>query len=129
MDRYRRAFLGGALAAFFSGALAVPLLSSAANAGEDPIPLIDVIVERTPPGAAFASRTDRMGYLTFKSLAPGTYILTDSHGKKAKIRHPGGPAHWRLVERMSKGTPVRTLIDASNLSSIPPRAGNVRRSK
>jgi hypothetical protein len=87
---------------------------SLAQRGEEPIPLIDVVVEKVPPGIASAARTDRNGYIIYKSLAAGNYIISDRHGNKASVRHPGGPAKWRLVGGIKKRGPVWTLVDESD---------------
>jgi len=114
MNRSRRAFVGRALAAM-SGVIALPLLSLPALAGEDPIPLIDVVVKRTPPGNAIARmQTDRNGYLRFKFLEAGTYEVSDKFGNKASVKHQGGPVKWRLIGSTKNGKPVWTLVDESN---------------
>lgn len=114
MNRSRRAFLAKALAAA-SGVIAMPLLSLPALSVEDPIPLIDVVVKRTPPGNAIARmQTDRNGYLRFKFLEAGTYEVSDKFGNKAMVKHPGGVAKWRLVGSIRDGKPIWTLVDESN---------------
>jgi hypothetical protein len=93
---------------------AVPLLSSAALAAEDPIPHIDVVVEKIPPGSNVGRfRSDQNGYLWFKSLDAGTYHVTDRAGAKAVVKHRGGPVKWRLIGTKKNGKPVWTLIDES----------------
>ena len=114
MNRSRRAFVGKALAAM-SGVIAMPLLSLPTLAGEDPIPLIDVVVKKTPPGAIVGRmQTDRNGYLRFKSLSSGTYVVSDKFGNKASVKHQGGPAKWGLIGSTTNGKPVWTLVDESN---------------
>lgn len=116
MNRSRRAFVGRALAGM-SGVIALPLLSlpALAQSSEDPIPLIDVVVEKTPPGNVVGRmRTDRNGYLRFKFLEAGTYKISDRFGNKASVRHQGGPVKWRLIGSTKNGKPVWTLVDESN---------------
>ena len=114
MNRSRRAFFGKTLAAM-SGVIAMTLLSMPAlAAGEDPIPLIDVVVEKTPPGHPVARmQTDRNGYLRFKLLSPGTYVVSDKFGNKASVKHKGGPVKWRLIGSTKNGKLAWTLVDES----------------
>lgn len=83
-------------------------------AAEDPIPGVDVVVERVPPGNAIGRfQTDRNGYVAFRSLAAGTYVVSDRYGNKASIDHRGGQATWRLVGSIKDGKPTWTLVDES----------------
>ena len=78
----------------------------------DPIPLIDVVVERVPPGIKFARvKTDRRGCLFFKSLQSGRYEVYDKFGNRASLEHDGGPAKWRLLGSIKEGEPVWSLVD------------------
>ncbi len=114
MNRSRRAFVGKAFAAM-SGVIAMPLLYLPALAAGDPIPLIDVVVERIPPGVNVGRmQTDRNGYLWFKSLSSGTYVVSDKFGNQASVKHQGGPVKWRLIGSRKNGKPVWTLVDESN---------------
>jgi len=114
MDRSRRSLVATALAAMLAGT-AMPLLSSPALGAEDPIPGVDVVVEKVPPGSNIGRfRSDGNGYLRFKSLDAGTYHVTDKSGSKAVVRHKGGPAKWRLMGSMKNGKPVWTLADQSD---------------
>jgi len=86
-----------------------------ALAGEDPIPLIDVVVEKTPPGVNIGRmQTDRNGYMRFKSLSSGTYVVSDKFGNKASVKHRGGPVKWRLIGSTKDGKWVWTLVDESD---------------
>lgn len=88
--------------------------SFAQSRSEDPIPLIDVVVEKTPPGHnGIAAQTDPNGYIIYRSLAAGNYIISDRHGNKAMVKHSGGPAKWRLVVGIKNGRPIWTLVDES----------------
>ncbi len=114
MNRSRRAFVGKALVAM-SGVIAMPLLSLPALAAEDPIPGVDVVVEKVPPGVNVGRKqTDRNGYLRFKFLEAGTYEVSDRFGNKASVKHQGGPVKWRLIGTTKNGKPVWTLVDESN---------------
>ena len=114
MNRSRRALVVEALAVL-SSAIVLPLVSLPALAGEDPIPLIDVVVEKTPPGVNVGRmQTDRNGYLRFKSLSSGSYVVSDKFGNKASVKHQGGPVKWRLIGSTKNGKPVWTLVDESN---------------
>ena len=115
MNSLRRAFFRQAFM-MMSGFIAALLLpSSAISGGEDPIPLIDVVVEKTPPGQAQGRmQTDRNGYLWVKSLSAGTYVINDVFGNEAVVKHRGGPAKWRLLGYIKNGKPVWTLVDESN---------------
>lgn len=104
----RRMFLLAATASLLAVAI------GPAQAGEDPIPLIDVVVEKTPPGHAFYARTDTKGYISYRSLSAGNYVVSDRYGNKASLKHPGGPARWRLVGTKTPRGPVWTLVDESN---------------
>ena len=75
------------------------LPAGAAHAATDPIPGVDVVVERVPPGNAIGRfTTDSGGILAFRSLEAGGYRVRDIAGKySASIKHAGGPARWRLV--------------------------------
>jgi hypothetical protein len=85
-----------------------------AAAYEDPIPLIDVIVKKTPPGNAFVAQTNRNGRLVFKNLPAGNYVVSDRSGHKKSFVHRGGPAKWQIVVPGPNGKPVWTLMDDSN---------------
>lgn len=114
MDKSIRAFVGTALASMLI-VLAMPPFSSQALAAEDPIPLIDVVVEKIPRGSNVGRfRSDGNGYLRFRTLDAGTYHVTDKAGSKAVVRHRGGPDKWRLMGSMKSGKPVWTLVDESN---------------
>lgn len=114
MEISRRALVGAAMAAMLVGP-SMPLLSSPALAADDPIPGVDVVVEKVPPGQGIGRfRSDGNGYLRFKSLQAGTYHVSDKAGAKAVVRHKGGPAKWRLLGSMKDGKPVWTLVDESD---------------
>lgn len=103
-----------AMAAFVAAIAGMYGLSPSANATEDPIPLIDVVVRKTPPGNGFTARTDDSGRLVFKYLARGTYVVADGKGNKKTFVHPGGPVQWRLVKADPHGAAVWTLVDDTN---------------
>jgi len=114
MNSLRRAFFRQAFM-MMSGFIAMLLLPSSVIAGEDPIPLIDVVVEKTPPGHGQGRmQTDRNGYLWVKSLSAGTYVINDVFGNEALVKHRGGLAKWRLLGFIRNGKPVWTLVDESD---------------
>ena len=87
------------MAAFLAATLGTLGLSPTAIATEDPIPLIDVVVKKTPPGnASFPARTDNRGRIVFKFLAPGTYVVTDRKGNDKTFAHPGGRVQWQFFD-------------------------------
>lgn len=102
------------VAAFMTVTLGAYGLSTGAIAVEDPIPLIDVVVKKTPPGNGVTAKTDSRGRIVFKNLPPGTYVVTDSKGHKKTFIHPGGPVKWQFVDVDTNGNPVWTLMDDSN---------------
>jgi hypothetical protein len=78
----------------------------------DPIPLIDVVVEKVPPGIRVARvKTDRNGCLVFKFLQSGRYEVNDKFGNRASLDHDGGPAQWRLLGSIKERKPVWSLVD------------------
>jgi hypothetical protein len=91
--------------------LSLCTLSLPALASTDPIPGVDVVVEKVPPGHVVGRlQSDQGGYLRFKSLEAGTYIIRDRFGNSAKIKHRGGPAAWQLVGTKAKARPTWMLI-------------------
>lgn len=114
MDVARRLIVKTAAAALLACAGGV-LTATAALAAEDPIPGVDVVVEKVPPGNAIANvRTDKDGIIAFRSLEAGGYRVRDRAGdNSASIKHKGGPARWRLVQSMQSRKPVWSLVDVS----------------
>ena len=82
-----------------------------ALAANDPLPGVDVVVEKVPPGHVKGRlQSDRDGFLRFKSLEAGNYVVRDRFGNSAKIDHRGGPAAWQLVGTKTNGRATWTLI-------------------
>jgi hypothetical protein len=107
----RRTFLDSAKSGALAFAVVTASLSLPALASSDPIPGVDVVVEKVPPGNVVGRlQSDRRGILHFASLAAGTYVVRDRFGNSARIKHGGGPAAWQLVGSMPNGKPVWTLI-------------------
>lgn len=78
----------------------------------DPIPGVDVVVEKVPPGIAVARiRTNRYGCLPLKSLPKGRYEVYDTFGNRASLDHDGGKVNWRLLGSLTDKRPVWTLVD------------------
>jgi hypothetical protein len=84
--------------AFLSLSLIVPIALAAVNAAAgDPIPLIDVVVEKVPPGngkITYPAKTDSKGLIRFRSLPEGRYVVTDASRNKRVFVHQGGPVSW-----------------------------------
>jgi len=99
----RREAIGLALAAG-STALVLPGGAIGAQAmAEDPIPGVDVVVEKVPPGNAVANvTTDRRGMIALRDLEAGYYeVRTADNTVRAGIRHPGGPVRWQLRQQIA----------------------------
>lgn len=77
----------------------------------DPIPGVDVVVEKVPSGRGTRLKTDRNGCLQVDTLASGRYLVHDTFGNKAIVDHDGGPAKWRLVGVVKGGRPNWSLLD------------------
>jgi len=78
----------------------------------DPIPGVDVVVEKIPPGSPTARlRTDSNGCLVFKFLQSGRYEVYDKFGNRASLEHDGGPARWRLIGSIKERKPVWSLVN------------------
>lgn len=119
MQHSRRGFIKAAITAglAFTGVLASGNAAFALQAAaQDPIPHIDVIVEKVPPGHAFFSGpTDARGMLYFRHLDPGYYEVRDpADTVRAGIRHAGGPARWQLRQQRDLRRPIWTLADQSD---------------
>lgn len=77
--------------------VSLDLYPTTVTAAEDPIPLIDVVVERIPPGngkVTYPAKTDAKGMIRFKSLPEGRYVVTDAARNTKVFMHPGGPVNW-----------------------------------
>ena len=114
MNRTKIKPYGLMIAVAMATALSMFPLSEHVLATEDPIPLIDVVVKKTPPGNGFTARTNSNGYLVFKSLAAGTYVVNDGNKHRRTFKHLGGPAKWKLFSVNANGKAVWTLMDDSN---------------
>lgn len=81
-------------------------------AAADPIPLIDVVVEKTPPGFPVARvKTNRYGCIALEFLPSGHYEVYDKFGNRASLEHDGGPVSWRLLGSIKDNKPVWSLVD------------------
>ncbi len=81
----------------------------------DPIPGVDVVVEKIPPGVRVGRvKTDRYGCLVFKFLPSGRYEVYDKFGNRASREHDGGPARWRLIGSIKERKLVWSLVDECN---------------
>jgi len=119
MNTSRRVFISSAVAAglAFAGILAVGNAAFALQAAaEDPIPHIDVVVEKVPPGnGVFSGPTDARGMLYIRHLDAGYYEVRDvDNTVRAGIRHRGGPARWQLRQQRDTRRPIWTLADQSD---------------
>ena len=86
-----------------------------AHASEDPIPGVDVVVEKIPPGNAVGrTTTDRRGMIRFDHLDAGYYeVRSPDNTMRAGIRHAGGPAQWQLLQRIDAHVPTWSLMNAA----------------
>lgn len=89
----------------------VVVSASSAWAVNNPIPGVDVVVKRKPPGNAVArGTTDAKGEITLKELAPGQYTieLSAKPGTEAAKLHGAG---WlvALLVVSREPTPTRPL--------------------
>ncbi|KPP82863.1 MAG: hypothetical protein HLUCCA04_01980 [Oceanicaulis sp. HLUCCA04] len=116
MKQSRRIFIRSALGASIAGLAFAGQASARQALGNDPIPLIDVVVEKVPPGHAIAQvTTDRRGMIAFRDLDAGYYEVRDRDDTvRAGIRHPGGPARWQLRQGRDSRRPIWTLADQSD---------------
>ena len=80
-----------AIAAIFLG-----VFTDAAQAIDDPIPGVDIIVKKNPGGIAMHATTDKAGSFVFDNLGAGTYVLSVSAPQtktaistsRSNIKHP-----------------------------------------
>lgn len=102
----------GRLAVTLACLIAVSTQTMAAVA-TDPIPGVDVVVQKVAPGARFITRvtTDTDGCLVFGFLQSGRYEVSDTFGNHAWLEHDGGPAKWRLLGTFNGNAPVWSLVD------------------
>lgn len=106
----------GRLAVTIACIIALSTQTTAAVAA-DPIPGVDVVVEKVPPGVRVARvKTDRHGCLIFKFLESGRYDVYDGFGNRTSLEHDGGPAKWRLVGSVKDVEPVWSLLDECDRS-------------
>lgn len=78
----------------------------------DPMPGVDVVVQKAAPGAPPTRvTTDRDGCLVFDFLQTGCYEVSDRFGNHAWLEHDGGPARWRLLGTIEGSKPVWSLVD------------------
>jgi hypothetical protein len=86
---------------------------SAQTHSQDPIPGVDVVVEKVPPGQNVGSfTTDKNGMLFFRNLEQGYYEVRDKKNSvRAGIRHKGGAVRWQLLKVRDARKPTWVLID------------------
>jgi hypothetical protein len=113
----------------FAAGLAGMVVTGAASGfqahSEDPIPGVDVVVEKVPPGNAFAYvTTDARGIIMFRDLEAGYYEVRNADDtQRAGIRHPGGPARWQLRLRSDPASRRQIWL----LSEVSAEAAPARR--
>ena len=76
------------------------LLTTYASAYEDPIPGVDVVVEKVPPGNGIARvTTDSKGRIALKGDFERGYYEVRNHENtiRAGIEHRGGQIRWQLL--------------------------------
>lgn len=116
MKQSRRAFIVSALAASVAGLIFAGQASARQALSEDPIPGVDVIVEKVPPGVNIGRvTTGPRGEIAFRNLEAGYYEVRDLNNTvRAGIRHRGGPARWQLRQQRDSRRPIWTLADQSD---------------
>jgi len=99
------------LACLLGAGIAAPVLPA-----EDPIPGVDVIVEKVPPGNAVGRvTTDKNGMIFLRNLERGYYEVRDRENSvRAGIRHPGGAVRWQLQKDSDALKPTWVLVDVND---------------
>jgi hypothetical protein len=85
------------------------------SASNDPIPGVDVIVEKIPPGNSVGrTTTDSNGMISIRgSFAAGYYEVRNRENTiRTGIQHRGGPISWQLLNSGDSKKPWK-LVDAS----------------
>jgi hypothetical protein len=92
---------------------------SAQALSQDPIPGVDVVVEKVPPGNGVASlTTDKNGMIFLRNLEQGYYEVRDKKNSvRAGIRHKGGVVRWQLLKVRDARKPTWVLVDMSTKGS------------
>lgn len=84
-----------------------------ASASNDPIPGVDVVVERVPPGHAIGQvTTTNNGIIAFKGKhKQGYYVVSDrANTNRAAINHKGGEILWQLVKSGDRRNPWKLIL-------------------
>lgn len=116
MKQSRRVFIGSALGAGVAGLALGGPASALQVQGNDPIPHIDVVVEKVPPGQNVGRvTTDARGIILMRHLEPGYYEVRNTDNTvRAGVRHRGGAVRWQLSQRRDSRRPVWTVADQSD---------------
>jgi hypothetical protein len=83
------------------------------SASNDPIPLIDVIVEKVPPGHSVGwVTTNSNGIIALKgNFERGYYEVSDrANTNRAGINHRGGEIRWQLVKSGDRRYPWKLIL-------------------
>ncbi|MDP3466911.1 MAG: hypothetical protein Q8S11_01160 [Daejeonella sp.] len=78
-----------------------------------PIPGVDVVVEKVPPGNDVGrSTTDKNGMIFLRNLEQGYYEVRDrKNSVRAGIHHRGGAVRWQLLKVRDARKPTWVLVD------------------
>lgn len=116
MNQSRRSFVRVAFGVCIAGVTIGGAASALQAQATDPIPHIDVVVEKVPPGQNVGRvTTGARGEIAFRNLEPGYYEVRNLENTvRAGIRHRGGPARWQLRQQRDSRRPVWTVADQSD---------------
>jgi len=86
---------------------------SAQILSHDPIPGVDVVVEKIPPGQNIGGfTTDKNGMIFLRNLEQGYYEVRDrKNSVRAGIHHRGGAVRWQLLKVRDARKPTWVLVD------------------
>lgn len=81
-------------------------------ASNDPIPGVDVVVEKIPPGHSIGWVTTNLnGIISFKgNYERGYYEVSNrANSIRAGITHRGGPIRWQLLKSGNRFNPWKLI--------------------
>jgi hypothetical protein len=86
---------------------------SAQSFSQDPIPGVDVVVEKVPPNQNIgAFTTDKNGMIFLRNLEQGYYEVRDrKNSVRAGIHHRGGAVRWQLLKVKNVQKTTWVLVD------------------
>ncbi|MCC5997351.1 MAG: hypothetical protein JJU18_13390 [Oceanicaulis sp.] len=123
MMKSRREAIKLTLAAGLAGIVVTGAASGLQAFAEDPIPGVDVVVEKIPPGHAVGRTvTDQRGMIMFRDLEAGYYEVRNAdNSQRAGVRHPGGPARWQLRLRSDPASRRQIWVLSAVSTEAPAR--------